>query len=62
MLYAFTQIMDFVMNVNDPNGFTNYLNCMMLNISTLCYKIFITSLSFKSVATLVNYLTKKPLT
>ena len=27
--------MAFVMNVNDPNDFTNYLNCMMLNILSI---------------------------
>jgi len=42
MLYTITQIMAFVINVNDPNDFINYLNYLnlydnvkyLINIST----------------------------
>jgi len=61
MMYTFTfsQIIDIVINVDNPNDFTNNLN-MMLNMSASCYKFYIASLSYKNIVTLINYLTEEP--
>ncbi|XP_018317934.1 uncharacterized protein [Mycetomoellerius zeteki] len=57
--FTFSQIMDIVMNVDNPNDFTNNLN-MMLNMSASCYKFYIVSSSYKNIVALINYLTEEP--
>ncbi|XP_024894161.1 odorant receptor 94b-like isoform X2 [Temnothorax curvispinosus] len=61
MLYAFTlsQVIDVVMNTDNPNDFTDNLN-KSLTVSVSCYKIFIAWLSYKNIAALINYLTEEP--
>ncbi|XP_077264619.1 odorant receptor 46a-like isoform X2 [Temnothorax americanus] len=61
MLYAFTlsQVIDVVMNTDNPNDFTDNLN-KSLTVSVSCYKIFIAWLSCKNIAGLINYLTEEP--
>ncbi|XP_071572216.1 putative odorant receptor 85d [Temnothorax nylanderi] len=61
MLYTFTlsQVIDVVMNTDNPNDFTDNLN-KSLTVSVSCYKIFIAWLSYKNIAALINYLTEEP--
>jgi len=61
MLYFFSmsQFMDIILNVDNPDDFTNNLN-MMLTSSASCYKMFIVWLNYEKIAVLINCLSEEP--
>lgn len=61
MLYFFSmlQFMDIVLNVNNPDVFTNTLN-MMCTSSTACYKMFIVWLNYEEIAALISCHSEEP--
>ncbi|XP_011705258.1 PREDICTED: odorant receptor 94b-like [Wasmannia auropunctata] len=61
MLYFFSmwQFMDIVLNVDNPDDFTDNLN-MMLTSSASCYKLFIVWINYEKIAALINCLTEEP--
>ncbi|XP_011640465.2 odorant receptor 46a-like [Pogonomyrmex barbatus] len=61
MLYTFSlsQFMDIVLNVKNPDDFTDNLNMMMTSSAASC-KIFIIWLNYKNITALINYLIEEP--
>lgn len=61
MLYIFAtlQFMDILLNVDNPNDFTDTLN-MMMNLFAACCKIFLMYLNYEKIAALINCLTEVP--
>lgn len=57
--FAFLQFMDIVLNVDNPDDFTNNLY-MMLNVSVSGYKLLIMWINYTNVATLINKLNEEP--
>ncbi|XP_039309023.1 odorant receptor 46a [Solenopsis invicta] len=61
MIYFFSmaQFMDIVLNVDNPNDFTDTLN-MVTTSSAACYKLFIVWFNYQKIAALINCLTEEP--
>lgn len=57
--FAFLQFMDIVLNVDNPDDFTNNLY-MMLNISVSGYKLLIMWINYTNIATLINKFSEEP--
>ncbi|XP_071631675.1 putative odorant receptor 85d [Temnothorax longispinosus] len=57
--FSMSQFMDIVLNVDNPDDFTNNLN-MMLTSSAACYKLFIVWLNYEKIAALINCLNEVP--
>lgn len=58
-LFSMSQCIDIILNVDNPNDFTDNLN-MMLTSSAACYKVFIMWLNYEKIAALINCLTEVP--
>ncbi|XP_025074597.1 odorant receptor 46a-like [Pogonomyrmex barbatus] len=61
MLYtsSMSQFMDIILNVDNPDDFTDNLN-MMLTMSASCYKMFIVWLNYENIVALINCLIEEP--
>lgn len=57
--FAFLQFMDIVLNVDNPDDFTNNLY-MMLNVSVSGYKLLIMWINYTNIATLINKFSEEP--
>ncbi|XP_072754209.1 uncharacterized protein [Anoplolepis gracilipes] len=57
--FAFLQFMDIVLNVDNPDDFTNNLY-MMLNVSVSGYKLLIMWINYTNIATLIKKLNEEP--
>jgi len=57
--FVFLQFMDIILNVDNPDDFTNILY-MALNVSVSGYKLLIMWLNYESVTTLITILNEEP--
>ncbi|KAG5336422.1 OR94B protein, partial [Acromyrmex charruanus] len=58
-IFAFLQFMDIMINVDNPDDFTNILY-MALNVSVSGFKLLIMWLNYNNVTTLITILNKEP--
>jgi len=58
-IFAFLQFMDIMINVNNPDDFTNILY-MALNVSVSGFKLLIMWLNYNNVTTLIIVLNEEP--
>ncbi|EZA58604.1 ObirOr5-E9 [Ooceraea biroi] len=58
-IFAFLQFMDIVLNVDNPDDFTNN-SYMMLNVSVSGYKLLIMWMNYKNIAALISKFTEEP--